>query len=357
MNQARLARVIANMARANLPCIIVSDPHSIYYLTGKFIRPGERMLALVVRENGDVRLFVNKLFALTEEAGLPLTEFDDTEDAIQILAAQLPAGRVGIDKNWAGGFLIRLMEARGDIAPALGSAPVDDARMIKDLEEIAIMRESSQMNDRALEKLIPTIRLGDTETDVGERYVKIARGLGGEGASFPPLVCFGKHCAEPHHASDDTRLLQDQAVILDLGLYHRRMASDMTRTIVFGRATGEMRRVYEIVKRANRAARDAARPGIEMREIDRAARSVIEEAGYGKYFIHRTGHGIGLEVHEPTDASANNRTVAQAGMVFSVEPGIYLPGKFGVRIEDLVALTEDGALTLNALDRELIEIV
>jgi Xaa-Pro dipeptidase len=134
------------------------------------------------------------------------------------------------------------------------------------------------------------------------------------------------------------------------------MMSDMTRTVVVGKATDEMKRVYDLVRRANEAGRRAARPGAEMREIDFAARKVIEDAGYGKYFIHRLGHGIGLEVHEPMDASATNARLARAGMTFSVEPGIYLPGKFGVRIEDLVCVTEDGCETLNELGRELIEL-
>ena len=130
--------------------------------------------------------------------------------------------------------------------------------------------------------------------------------------------------------------------------------SDMTRTVVLGKATDEMKRVYDLVKKANEAGRRAVRPGVPMCEIDRAARRVIEEGGYGPYFIHRTGHGIGLEVHEIPDVSATNQTVAQPGMIFSIEPGIYLPGRFGVRIEDLMLVTEDGGECLNALPRDLI---
>ena len=356
MNKSRLARVIANMDAHNISCILVSAPHSIYYLTGRFINPGERMLALVIKSSGYVCLFANKLFAQAPSSDFELVEFDDTDDSVAILAQALPSGRVGIDKLWPSQFTIRLMELRRDITPVIGSAPVDEARLLKDEDELRLMRESSRMNDEALRRLIPTLRAGESELDVCDRYARIARELGAQGASFEPLICFGASCAEPHHASDDTRLGMNQTVILDLGLAHERMMSDMTRTVVMGRADDEIRRVYDIVKAANAAGRAAARPGIPMCEIDRAARSVIEEAGYGKYFIHRTGHGIGLEVHEPTDVSASNHTIARPGMVFSIEPGIYLPGKFGVRIEDLVALTQDGAETLNALERELIEL-
>jgi Xaa-Pro dipeptidase len=356
MHLKRLARVIENMGQAGLSCILVTAPHSVYYLTGLFVHPGERMLALMVKEDGMTRLFANRLFALPPQENLPITEFDDTEDAVGVLADFLPAGKIGIDKLWPSGFTIRLMHARGDIVPVVGSTPVDDARMIKDAEEIARMRESSYLNDAAVERLIPTLRLGETELDVCDRYARLAKEVGGEGVSFSPLVCFGQNCAEPHHASDGTRLGAGQTVILDVGLSHGRMMSDMTRTVVFGRATDEMKKVYELVLRANEAGRRAARPGVEMREIDRAARGIIEDAGYGKYFIHRLGHGIGLEVHEPMDASAVNARKAVAGMTFSVEPGIYLPGKFGVRIEDLVCVTEDGCETLNALSRDLVEL-
>lgn len=356
MNASRLSRVIANMEAAGLTCILVTAPHSVYYLTGRFIAPGERMLALMVRTSGEVCLFANRLFAQSPAPDMPLAEFDDADDPVALLAEKLPAGKVGIDKTWPSHFVIRLMEARRDITPVVGSAPVDDARLLKDAEEIALMRESSRMNDEVLRRLIPSLKIGDTELGVGARYCDIARSLGASGPSFEPLVCFGAGCAEPHHDSDDTRLEDGQTVILDLGLSHRRMMSDMTRTVVMGRATDEMKRVYDLVKAANAAGRAAARPGVMMSDIDRAARKVIEDGGYGKYFIHRTGHGIGLEVHEPTDVSAANHVIARPGMCFSIEPGIYLPGRFGVRIEDLVAITDDGAETLNCLERDLIEI-
>ena len=356
MNASRLSRVIANMEAAGLSCILVSAPHSVYYLTGRFIAPGERMLALMIKSDGEVCLFANRLFAQSPAPDMPLVEFDDTDDPIALLAEKLPAGKVGVDKLWPSHFTIRLMETRRDITPVIGSAPVDDARLLKDADEVRLMRESSRMNDAAVKQLITTLKPGDTELEVCARYVDIARSLGAAGPSFEPLVCFGAGCAEPHHESDATRLSMNQTVILDVGLSHMRMASDMTRTVVMGKADDEMKRVYDLVKAANAAGRAAARPGIPMSEIDRAARKVIEDGGYGKYFIHRTGHGIGLEVHEPTDVSSANHVIARPGMCFSIEPGIYLPGRFGVRIEDLVALHEDGAETLNCLERELIEL-
>jgi len=225
--------------------------------------------------------------------------------------------------------------------------------MCKDAEEIELMRKCSRMNDEAIQMTMKDVREGMTELELQDAYMKNAKAVGGDGSSFHPITCFGPNCAEPHHDNDDTRLKQGDSVILDVGLMYRRYCSDMTRTVFFGCADDEQRKVYDIVRRANEAGRAAVRPGVPMCEFDRAARKVIEDAGYGKYFIHRTGHGIGLEVHEHPDNSATSRIIAKPGMCFSVEPGVYLPGKFGVRIEDLVVVTEDGVETLNAMDHDL----
>lgn len=356
MNRERLERVLAGMRRDGLNCILVSDPHSVKYLTGRMIWPGERMLALAIMASGETALFCNRLFAQTPEAGQRLIQFDDTDDCIGLLAREMPAGRVGVDKNWPSRFTIGLMERRPDVRLTLGSAPVDEARMLKDADEREKMRVSSKINDEATRRTIESLRLGDTEREVGQRHVAFGRQLGARGFSFEPLICFGANGAEPHHATGDDALREGDMVILDVGLDVDGAMSDMTRTVALGRATDEQRKVYELVREANEAGRRAVAPGKPLSEIDAAARRVIERAGYGEYFIHRTGHGIGLEVHETPDVSATSLMVAKPGMIFSIEPGIYLPGKFGVRIEDLVLVTEDGCETLNALDRDLIEL-
>lgn len=342
------------MKVCGLEQILVSATPSVYYLTGRWIAPGERMLALYLNADGDVVLFANRLFAQAPEAGMELVEFDDTEDPVALLAARVRPGRLGVDKVWPSQFTIRLMEALPGLTPALGSAPVDEARMCKDAEEIALMRESSRLNDEALRRTFGELREGMTELELQDAYLRNAKAVGGDGGSFTPITCFGANCAEPHHDNDATRLKKGDSVILDVGLMHRRYASDMTRTAFFGAATDEQKRVYDVCRRANEAGRAAVRPGLPMCEFDRAARKVIEDAGYGRYFIHRTGHGIGLEVHEHPDNSSTSQTIARPGMCFSVEPGIYLPGSFGVRVEDLVVVTGDGCETLNALSRDLL---
>ena len=171
---------------------------------------------------------------------------------------------------------------------------------------------------------------------------------GCEGFSFPPIVSFGANAGDPHHEPDDTVLKRGDVVLFDIGGRHRNYCSDMTRTFFWGEPDEETTHIYDIVRRANEAAEALIAPGVRMCDLDRAARDVIEDAGYGKYFTHRLGHSIGLQDHEPGDVSLVNEQVVEPGMTFSIEPGIYLPGRTGVRIEDLALVTENGVEILNA---------
>jgi Xaa-Pro dipeptidase len=351
MKTSRLDRVVRGMEKIGLSQALVTATESVYYLTGLWIAPGERLLALLIDPKG-CKLFVNHMFQAPKVEGLELVEFDDADDSVAALASRVAPGRLGVDKAWPSRFLLSLMEKRPDVHPVNGSAPVDEARMLKDREEIEALRISSHMNDRVTGLLRQRLAEGETELDAARRYGELGALEGASGLGFEPLICFGAGCAEPHHATGKARLQKGDAVILDVGLNVDHALSDMTRTVFFGGATDEQKRVYEIVKAANAAGKAKVAPGVPLSEIDRAARSVIEQAGYGPNFLHRTGHGLGLEVHEPPDVSPVSPAIAQPGMVFSIEPGVYLPGKFGVRIEDLVLVTEGGCEVLNDLDRD-----
>ena len=346
MNTQRLERVIQNMRACGLNQILVTGTANVYYLTGVWCEPFERMLALHVRDDGQLKLYANRMFALQGQTDVPMVEYEDTDDCIAVLAPDMLPGTLGIDKTWPSHFTIRLMQARPDIRPALGSQPLDDARLIKDAEELELMRVSSRMNVEVCGRIGAALYEGCTEKEIQSLYNKLALELGASGPSFTPLICFGANGAEPHHDSDNTRLRQGDTVIMDVGLLWKHYCSDMTRTVHFGAVTDEQKRVYDIVAAANRAGIAACRPGVRMKDIDRAARRVIEDAGYGPWFTHRTGHGIGLNEHEFPDCSSVSEVVARPGMIFSIEPGIYLPGKFGVRVEDLVAITGDGCEVL-----------
>lgn len=356
MEKERILRVAERLKAMGLHQTLISAPASLFYLTGKWIYPGERMVALYLNDLGEATLFANRLFALSGTLDIPLVEYDDTNDCVRILAEHLMPGEIGVDKDWPSRFTIRLMQARADLTPVIGSPCIDQTRLYKDEKELRLMRESSSKNDASILKTIQRIRPGLTEKQLADIYLEESAAQGSSAPSFEPLICFGPNCAEPHHVTDQTPLNPGDSIIIDVGLTWQSYCSDMTRTVFWGKATEEQKRVYDLVCAANAAGRAAVRPGVPMKEIDRAARKVIEDAGYGKYFIHRTGHGIGLEVHEFPDVSASSEAVARPGMVFSVEPGIYLPGRFGVRVEDLVAVTADGCETLNQAPRELVEI-
>ena len=346
MNTQRIEKVVNNMRACGLRQIIVSNTASVFYLTGVWCEPFERMLALHVKDDGGMTLYANKMFALQGLTDVPMVEYEDTDDCVAALAPGMLPGKLGIDRFWPSQFTIRLMQQRPDITPVLGSQPLDDARVIKDAEELELMRVSSRKNVEVCDRITEALREGVTEKEIQSLYGKYALQTGASGPSFTPLICFGPNGAEPHHDSDGTRLKPGDTVIMDVGLIWKRYCSDMTRTVHFGEVTDEQKRVRDIVTAANRAGIAACRPGAVMKDIDRAARKVIEDAGYGRYFTHRTGHGIGLDEHEFPDCSSASEVIARPGMIFSIEPGIYLPGRFGVRVEDLVAITEDGCEVL-----------
>ena len=346
MNTQRIEKVVNNMRACGLRQIIVSNTASVFYLTGVWCEPFERMLALHVKDDGGMTLYANKMFALQGLTDVPMVEYEDTDDCVAALAPGMLPGKLGIDRFWPSQFTIRLMQQRPDITPVLGSQPLDDARVIKDAEELDLMRVSSRKNVEVCDRITEALREGVTEKEIQSLYGKYALEIGASGPSFTPLICFGPNGAEPHHDSDGTRLKPGDTVIMDVGLIWKRYCSDMTRTVHFGEVTDEQKRVRDIVTAANRAGIAACRPGAVMKDIDRAARKVIEDAGYGRYFTHRTGHGIGLDEHEFPDCSSASEVIARPGMIFSIEPGIYLPGRFGVRVEDLVAITEDGCEVL-----------
>lgn len=351
MRWERIDNVRREMVERGMSSLIVSDPMSIYYLSDVYIEPGERMLALLIKPDA-VKLYVNALFPVEQQDGLEICVLNDGfEPTIQL--SQDVSGIVGVDKNWPSRFLLALME-RASIKPVVGSPAVDICRMHKDAWEMEEMRKASAGNDRVMERTIRQLREGMTERELAAIMTKIYDEEGMPRVAFDPLICFGENGAFPHHETGDSKLKPGDSVIIDTGHRWGMYCSDMTRTVFFKSCTDEQRNVYDIVNKANRAGESIARPGIALRDVDAAARNVIIGAGYGEFFTHRTGHGIGIDVHEPPDVAATNSQLAEVGMVFSVEPGIYLPGKFGVRIEDLVAMTEDGCEVLNHHTHDLI---
>jgi len=352
MNKQRINQVTENMKKAGLTQIIVSSTASLYYLTGLWVEPHERMIALYLDDSGRSILFGNEIFGLKSMPDLPLICHKDIDNPVMDLAKAVKAGKLGIDKFWSSKFLIELMELRMDIVPVQGSAPVDRARTLKDKTEITLMRNNSRINDQVVGAVIAMLKDGVAENYLASQVNKHFRQNGAD-CEGTQLVCFGANGADPHHSGDSTVLKAGDSVIFDIFTPLNRYWCDMTRTVFYKTVTDRQRQVYDLVKQANETAISRIKPGVLLAEIDKTARDIITQGGYGEYFTHRLGHGIGLECHEPPDVSLASDIPLEVGMIFSVEPGIYLPGEFGVRIEDLVLVTEDGCEVLNQYPKEL----
>lgn len=354
MKERRVERVIEKMKEQGYGQLLVSDPTTIFYLTGRWIHPGERLLVLVITPENKNTLIVNKLFPIEEDLGVEKVFIDDTDDAVKKVLEYVDTDqKIGVDKNWPAHFLLHLLELVPDAKLGNGSEVTDAVRAIKDEEEKQLMRDAQADNEIAIDRLKKLLPEELTEAEMAEKLGEIYKELGNSGFSFDPIVGYGANAADPHHETDDSKVKPGDSVILDIGGIKNSYASDMTRTFFYKEVSDKGREVYEIVKEANQRAIDLVKPGVKLSDIDAAARDYITEKGYGEYFTHRLGHFIGIDCHEAGDVSAANDNVAEVGNVFSIEPGIYIPGEVGVRIEDLVIVTEDGCENLNHYPKDL----
>ncbi|MGN0293334.1 MAG: M24 family metallopeptidase [Lachnospiraceae bacterium] len=354
MNERRINSVMEAMKAQNLTQMLVTDSYAIDYLTGEMIQPGERFTALLLKTDGTVRLFLNRLFAAEK---IPQEQIIFYTDEVRgaVLAAEYTDSHktLGVDKKMAAEFLLELQEHHAGSSYVNASILVDSVRAKKDEEEQKLMEIASQINDRSMLQIKQLVKEGVTEKELSDELLKIYLKEGAEGFSFDAIVSFGEHAADPHHEPDDTVVKEGDCVLFDIGCRKDGYCSDMTRTFFFKSVGEKQREIYEIVRRANAAGEAVIRPGVRFCDIDAAARKVIEDAGYGPYFTHRLGHSIGKEVHEYGDVGMVNTNTVEEGMIFSCEPGIYLPGEFGVRIEDLCMVTKDGVKVLNSVSKEL----
>ena len=229
-------------------------------------------------------------------------------------------------------------------------------RMIKDEIELSHMRQAVRITEAALQATAEQVKPGQTELEIQNiLHIEMLR-AGGQGLAFGSIVVSGPRTASPHTSASDRVVQPGDLLLFDCGAAYRGYPADITRTFAVGELDPELQKIYEVVKKANATARRYAGPGDKAEDVDRAARQVIERAGYGQFFIHRTGHGLGLEVHEPPYIVDGNDTILQPGTTFTIEPGIYLPGKGGVRIEDDVVITEKGCESLTTFRRGLIHL-
>ena len=354
MKKQRLEQTISAMRDAGLSQIIVAEDRAISYLTG--VRPNsmERVGALLIKDTGEVHSFMNELFRFPDMEDAVSHVYRDGDNPYKLIAEHLDPGVLGFDEKWETIHTISLLKERPDIIPELGSWPVNESRKYKDPEEQVLLEKASQINDMAIDYGICHIEENLSEKELADTIENFFRQSGGINVGQWQVVCYGDDAADPHHVPGDAVPHEGDAILIDLVGLINGYWCDMTRTVFYKSVSEENRRIYEIVRKAQQAGIDAVRPGIRMSEIDGIVRKVIEDEGYGEFFITRTGHGVGLSVHEPPMCSSDSSDICRAGMCFSIEPGIYIPGKTGVRIEDLVIVTENGCRVLTHYPKDLL---
>ena len=365
---ATFARRLASagvLARdAGLDALLIGVGSDLRYLTGYEAMPLERLTMLAVQPGAEPFIVVPRLERGAAEAGLRTTldirTWDETDDPYALGIAGLPpAPAVAVSDTMLAMHLLRLQAGVGPAARfSLASSVLRDLRMIKDADEVALLRLAAQAADRVVATIAAGRLVGRTEADVAREVRERLIAEGHEEAHFA-IVASGPNSASPHHEASDRVIQAGEPIVLDIGGTLSGSGSDITRTLwVTGgdptKAPDEaFRHLFNVLYHAQAAGSAAVRPGVTCEAIDAAARAPIDAEGYGEAFFHRTGHGIGLEGHEDPYLVAGNALPLRAGMAFSVEPGIYLPGRYGARIEDIVVCGDDGPLVLNEAPREL----
>ncbi|WP_328433804.1 aminopeptidase P family protein [Streptomyces sp. NBC_00425] len=358
--RARMERAAREAADAGLAGLLVAPGPDLVWLTG-YAPPAatERLTLLVLAAGRDPVLLVPALEApdAAKAVGAPVLTLRDWTDGKDPYAATVALlddrGRFGISDNaWAMHLLV-LQNALPDTSYASLTEALPMLRAVKDAAELELMAAAGAAADRVFEEIRRVPFGGRRETEVGAELAALLRRFGHSQVDFT-IVASGPNGANPHHEVGDRVIEHGDMVVLDFGGLKDGYGSDTSRTVHVGEPTDEERRVHDLVREAQEAGFRAVRPGVACQEIDRAARAVITAAGYGANFIHRTGHGIGVTTHEPPYMIEGEEQPLVPGMCFSVEPGVYLPGRFGVRIEDIVTVTEDGGRRLNDTTRELV---
>lgn len=355
----RLANLRARMAETGTDLVALGPSSHMAWLSGVHPHGDERPVMLLVSATyaGFLMPALNAA-AARKDTDLPFHPWSDDQgpkaalaELLQASGATAPGLSVVLDETMRADFALRLLDALDTPRRRFTEDTVGLLRASKDGEEYAAIKAAHLLNDEAVKAAFAALKEGITEREV---VALIQEHYKANGATLEFCsVCFGESGAFPHHYPGETALAQDMAVLIDTGCRLNGYPSDMTRCGFFGTPGEDYLEVFATVERAVQAALEAARPGVPASAVDKAARDVISEAGYGANFLHRTGHGLGIDIHEPPYIAANSDAILAEGNVFSIEPGIYLEGRFGVRLEEIVILRADGPEIFSEMPREM----
>jgi len=356
----RIRRLQTQMTQAGVDVVAIAPTANMRYLLGFAPLADERLCILLVTSQA-TRFIVPAMNANQVEVhtGLPAIRWGDAAGPAVSLAQTLaeldlkPNGVLAADDTMRADALLTLQETIRPAQTKLAGTLMTTLRVSKSASEIEALARAAALTDQALLTGVAACLPGATEREIAAAIANYYQANGAEAVDFN-IVASGPNSAFPHHEVGERRLRPGDTIILDIGATLTGYKSDITRVVHLGEPSDEVKAVYRAVQEANQRGREAAIAGAQARDVDRAARQAIEQAGYGPLFTHRTGHGLGLEAHEPPWITADSETVLESGMVFSVEPGVYLPGKFGIRIEDIVVVTNGVCRCLTGLGHDLI---
>jgi Xaa-Pro dipeptidase len=339
--------------------VIVPGPN-MYYFTGLQLKQSERLSLAIISKEGELTFVVpqvelNKVESLESKHIFWYTDEQGPKEALEQARQSLGVlERVGVEHT-----KMRVMELKA--AEAIGSQKTEDVsdlvnqmRMYKDKQEVEQMRKAVNILEESLEATLHYIKPGVTEREIAAQLEYEMRKRGSEGTPFGTIVASGPRGATPHGRAADKQIKEGELIVMDFGSISGGYVGDICRTVAVGNIPDELYHIYQVVKEAQQRAVDIIKPGVTAHEVDDAARSYIKEKGYADYFTHRTGHGLGLDAHEDPYIMKNSDLILKPGMSFTVEPGIYLPERGGVRIEDNIVITEDGYVNLMTYSKELI---
>ncbi|HET6301280.1 aminopeptidase P family protein [Microbacterium sp.] len=358
--RTRMERAVEDAVTEGLDGLLVTPGPDLLWLTGYSPTAiTERLTLLVLSTDAEPRMLVPTLERpdLDSAVGAPalsISDWRDGQDPYDVAAGLLrPGAQYAVsDSTWAM-HLLGLQRRVADTRYFAITERLPMLRAVKDANELARLEAAGAAADAAFQEVVNLSFAGRRETDVAADLARLLRDFGHEQVDFT-IVASGPNGANPHHEAGERTIAEGDMVVMDFGGLMHGYGSDTTRTVAVGEPAAQMREVHDIVRAAQQAAFEAVQPGIACQEIDRVARRVITEAGYGDAFIHRTGHGIGMTTHEPPYMVEGEERPMMPGMCFSIEPGVYLTGRFGVRIEDIVTVTENGGRRFNNTTRELV---
>lgn len=365
IKQKRVAALAEELTKRDLEAIYLGPSTDLEYIGELDTHPDERVRGLMVTREGKCFALVPLLYKeemVNAFGDVPIyeewTDHEGFTDAFRRGCERLGVlgKRIAFNDGVRAVDMLAIRDAM-DIKLENGLGVLSPLRARKDAEELELMRKASKMADGVVERLVEFIKPGMKERDIAKVIPDFFEELGADNVSFNPIVASGPNGSMPHYGGDQRVIQPQDIIILDLGGRYKSYCSDTTRTLFVGEPTGEQRKAYEIVRESQMAGEAAVKPGATGQDVDRAARRVIVDAGYGEYFFNRVGHGIGVAVHEDPYMIEGNNAPLEPGNVFSVEPGIYIPGKFGIRIENLVAVKQDGyGEALNKFPREITKV-